>query len=153
MHLGQLYNGRQRPGNGRISSGRYAVNSFRAYLMLCAAVPGAAQAASLHIAGSAGHLSEWEMQGDLVATGPEVAGKFTGPITWKHVGLCSVNGPQEKPGEMTVQIVGSEPSSRISATLSMDGAQCTYSGKLGEKSSGLMDCSNAKGVPVTLSFK
>ena len=37
--------------------------------------------------------------------------------------------------------------------MTMDGARCTFSGKLSDTYSGFMDCADAKGVPLTLSIK
>jgi len=44
-----------------------------------------------------------------------------------HVGICTVDGPEEKKGEIRLQI--SQPASRLSATLVLDGVACTYSGQ------------------------
>ena len=74
-------------------------------------------------------------------------------MIWKHIGLCSVNGPEERSGKITFQVSGAGSSSRINATLSMDAVQCTYIGNFSNSTSGLMDCSDAKGVPLSLSFK
>ena len=75
-------------------------------------------------------------------------------MIWKHIGLCSVNGPEERSGKITFQVSGAGSSSRINATLSMDAVQCTYIGNFSNSmSGGLMDCSDAKGVPLSLSFK
>jgi hypothetical protein len=110
---------------------------------------GVAQAQSAHVNGTAGYLSEWEFNGDLVPTG--ASGKaFTGAVTWKHVGLCSVHGLEQKSGAMIVQISDTGPASEVHATLQLDGAQCNYSGPLSESSTGRMDCSDAKGIPLTL---
>lgn len=125
--------------------------------MLMAASTDGAWAASLRISGVAGYLSEWEFSGQVNEKMTEKASvtakAFSGPVTWKHVGLCSVNGPQEKPGDIDFQISGSGGSSRIDVTLSLDGAQCKYSGPLSDSLSGHMDCANAGGVPLTLSLK
>ena len=47
-----------------------------------------------------------------------------------HVGICTVDGPEEKKGEIRLQI--SQPASRLSATLVLDGVACTYSGQLSD---------------------
>src|SRR5215471_3088220 len=41
-----------------------------------------------------------------------------------HVGLCSVNGPQERPGNIRIKL---SASSKVAATISFDGDHCTYS--------------------------
>jgi hypothetical protein len=79
--------------------------------------------------------------------------EFSGPLTLRHVGLCSQSGPEEKAAEIKLQIMKSGSSSQIRATLTLDGANCTFSGKLSDTYSGLMDCADAKGVPLTLSIK
>ena len=43
-----------------------------------------------------------------------------------------MNGPQEKPGEMSYEIAGSGAASRIKATISFEGAQCTFSGNFSD---------------------
>jgi hypothetical protein len=114
---------------------------------------GPAQAQLRQVTGVAGYLSEWELKGAL--TERMSAGKrmFSGPVTWKHVGLCSVNGPQEKPGELRYEIAESGGPSRINATILFEGAQCTFSGNFSDNMTGHMDCPHAKGVPLLLSFK
>ncbi len=121
----------------------------------------ATQAASLRVSGVAGYLSEWEFSGQVTEKVTEkitekmspAAKEFSGTLIWKHVGLCSVNGPQEKAGEIDFQISGLGAASRIDASLWLDGAQCKYGGQLSDSSIGHMDCSNASGVPLTLSLK
>ena len=112
-----------------------------------------AQSQSLQIAGTAGYLSEWELGGAVTQTVSAGHSEFFGPVTWTHVGLCSVNGPQEKHGEIRFRISKSGALSEINATISLEGARCTYTGQLADGTRGLMDCSDAKGVPLALSFK
>jgi hypothetical protein len=121
--------------------------------MALGAANGPAQAQLRQVTGVAGYLSEWELKGAL--TERMSAGKraFSGPVTWKHVGLCSVNGPQEKPGEMRYEIVGSAAPSRINATILFEGAECTFNGNLSDNMTGHMDCPGAKGIPLTFSVK
>jgi hypothetical protein len=114
---------------------------------------GPAQAQSRQIVGTAGYLSEWELKGAVTEKISVGRSEFSGPVTWTHIGLCSVNGPQEKRGEITFQIEGSGPVSRINATISLESVQCTYSGNFSDNASGVMDCSDAKGIPLALSFK
>jgi hypothetical protein len=140
------------------ASALYVETSLKVFLVLIAlgaalgAALGPAHAQSRQIVGTAGYLSEWELKG--VVTEKIAAGRreFSGPVTWKHIGLCSVNGPEEKRGEIRVRIEGSGPASRVDATVSLESVQCTYSGKFSNTTSGVMDCSDAKGVPLALSF-
>ena len=50
---------------------------------------GAAQAQSLRVAGTAGYVSEWELSGEATQTVSEATKEYFGPLTIKHVGLCS----------------------------------------------------------------
>lgn len=113
---------------------------------------GAAQAQSTRVAGTAGYLSEWQFSGGLKKTAAADRKEFSGSLTWKHVGLCSVNGPEEKFGDMTLQISRLGPAPQIQAVLRLDGVQCTYNGVASESSTGRMNCSNAEGIPLTLSI-
>jgi hypothetical protein len=121
-------------------------------IALCmAALP--AQSRSLHVVGTAGYLSEWELEGELKEAASGDTSELSGPVTWKHVGLCSVNGPQEKQGEITIRLSKSGSLSRLSATMSLDGGQCVYGGDFSGTSHGYMDCSDSKGVPLSISIK
>jgi hypothetical protein len=113
---------------------------------------GHAQAQSRQVVGTAGYLSEWELKGAVTEKVSANRTEFSGPVTWKHIGVCSANGPEEKRGELRAQIQKSGTMSRIDATLSLDAVQCTYSGSFSDNTSGVMDCSDAKGVPLTFSF-
>jgi len=73
-------------------------------------------------------------------------------VTWTHVGLCSVNGPQTKPGEIKIRLSTAAPS-QIDATISFEGGQCVYRGEFSGTSSGYMDCPDAKGVALSISVK
>jgi hypothetical protein len=98
-------------------------------VLLALAVAGTpARSRSLHIAGTAGYLSEWQFDGEVAETA--TSGELVGPLVWKHIGLCSVNGPQEKPGKIHVRFSGAGSPSKIDATILFDSARCTYSGNL-----------------------
>jgi hypothetical protein len=112
---------------------------------------GAAQARSLQLVGTAGYLSEWQVSA-LVSEGSS-GDALVGHISWKHIGLCTVNGPVEKTGEIRLKISGWGPLSRIDATMSFEQAQCTYSGSFRDGTKGTMDCTDARGIPLTLSVK
>jgi hypothetical protein len=123
-----------------------------ATIALCmAALP--AQSRSLHVVATAGYLSEWELEGDVAARASDDTSELSGSVTWKHVGLCSVNGPQQKEGEIRIRLSKSSSSSHLSATISLDGGQCVYSGDFSGTSSGYMDCPQSKGVPLSISIK
>ena len=120
--------------------------------VVLSAVSGAAQARSLQINGTAGYLSEWELNGAVTERISSGSSVFSGPLIWKHVGLCSANGPEEKRGEIRFQTDRSGSISQINATLSLDGIQCTDNGR-SDGSSGHMDCSDAMDVPLSISIK
>jgi hypothetical protein len=109
-----------------------------------------AQSQSLHVSGKAGHLSEWELEGELTEAIP---GELLGSVTWKHIGLCSVHGPQEKQGEIRMRLSKSGPFQHLAAQMSFEGQQCTYEAKYSGSFSGYMDCSGFKGIPVSISIK
>jgi hypothetical protein len=111
-------------------------------------VAAAAHAQSARVTGSAGYLSEWEFSGKLSASAATNA--FSGSVTWKHVGLCTHDGPETKLAEMSLRISRAGPAPRIHAMLVVDGARCEFSGPLSDNSTGRMDCPEAKGVPVTI---
>jgi hypothetical protein len=112
-----------------------------------------AHAKSLRVTGTTGYLSEWQMSGDVTETISGRIRQFAGPLTMKHVGLCSQNGPEEKAAEIKFEITDSRPLPRIRAILVMDGIHCTFSGTLSDTYDGAMDCANAKGVPIGISLK
>jgi hypothetical protein len=85
--------------------------SKSALVLLALAVAGTpARSRSLHIAGTAGYLSEWEFGGEAAETG--TGGELVGPLVWKHIGLCSVNGPEEKPGKIRIRLSGGHVQNR-----------------------------------------
>jgi len=112
-----------------------------------------ATARSLRIVGTAGYLSEWRLDGTASEKKSAGAAEFSGPLTWTHVGLCSVNGPQEKGGTIDLQLVEAGALAHIRATLRLEGTECTYDGAFSDSMHGLMDCSNAQGVPLTMSIR
>jgi hypothetical protein len=124
--------------------------SKSALVLLALAVAGTpARSRSLHIAGTAGYLSEWEFDGEAAEAG--TGGELVGPLVWKHIGLCSVNGPEEKPGKIRIRLSGG--TSKIDATIFFDSTRCTYSGNLSGTSDGLMDCPDAGAIPLSISIK
>ena len=120
-------------------------------VLMAAAYP--AQAQSLRVEGRAGYLSEWELDAAVTAAVSGGREQFSGPLTLKHVGLCSANGPEERAGKIEFYISRSLPASEIHATLFINGARCFYTGTLSGGSNGFMDCSDGNGIPLTLSVK
>jgi hypothetical protein len=106
-----------------------------------------ASAQSLQIFGYSGYLGEWELSATVTETTSGQIKEYSGPLTMKHVGVCTQDGPEEKTGEMRVQIIAS---SQLNATLSVAGAECTYSGRLSGAYTGTMNCPAQQAVPLKL---
>ena len=123
------------------------------FALILSAVATPVRAQSLRVTGATGYLSEWEVSGNVTESASGRVKEFSGPLVMRHTGLCSQNGPEEKLAQMTFQIAGSSSPSQFRATMTMDGDKCTFSGKLSDTYSGVMDCANARGVPLTLTIK
>jgi hypothetical protein len=108
-----------------------------------------AGAESLEVLGYAGVLGEWELTASVTANDNTRA--YSGPLTMTHVGICTVDGPEEKKGEIRFRL--SESLSRIQATLLVDGAECSYSARLSDFYTGTMNCPNRPAVPLKLWVK
>jgi hypothetical protein len=119
-------------------------------LLAGGAFPAAAR--TLEVAGTAGYLSEWELSAEVTAAISGDREQFSGPLTLKHVGLCSANGPEEKSGKIEFYISKSLWSSQIHATLFIGGTRCSYSGQL-SGSGGFMECSDGNGIPLQIKLK
>ena len=116
-------------------------------IVFCAlAAPAGAQ--SLQVIGYSGYLGEWELTATVTETASGDIKQYFGPLTMKHVGLCTQDGPEEKTGEMRLQI--SAASSRLNAKLSVAGIECSYSGRLSDFYSGTMSCPDQEPVPLKL---
>ena len=120
-------------------------------LIVLGALATPAQAQSLQVLGYAGILGEWELTANVTGRVASGLKQFSGPLTMKHVGVCTQDGPEEKTGELRFQISGS--STRLKATLLVDGVECTYSGRLSHSYTGIMSCPDRSAVPLTLWVK
>ena len=116
--------------------------------MALAAPATAGQAQSLEVTGYAGDLGEWELTATVVEKTSWLTKEYAGPLTMTHVGICSQDGPEQKTGDIRIQI--SALSSRLNATLSVDGVACTYSGILSDSYTGMMSCADRRAVPLKL---
>jgi hypothetical protein len=110
------------------------------------ATPASAQ--SLQVIGYSGYLGEWELTATVTERASSRTKEYAGPVTMRHVGLCTQDGPEEKTGEMRLQISAS--SSQLNATFSVAGVECTYSGRLTDSYTGTMDCPGREAVPLKL---
>jgi hypothetical protein len=115
-------------------------------ILVCATAP-AALAQSYSASGQVGYLQEWEMKASLAKTVTGKDADFFGPVTLRHVGLCSVNGAEEKSG--TVRLTVSR--SGVEGTLSMEGDSCRIVASEQQSYSGLMTCRDGQAVPINLS--
>ena len=104
----------------------------------------------LEVIGYSGYLGEWELTATVTATAPPRKA-YSGPLTMKHVGLCTQDGPEEKSGQMHFELSAS--SSRIDATLSIAGIDCSYSGRLSDSYTGTMTCPDRETVPLRIWLK
>ena len=120
---------------------------FQLIALLAFTAPAGAQ--SLQVLGYAGVLGEWELTADL--SGNADSKDFSGPLMMRHVGICTQEGPEEKTGQIHLQM--SQPPSRMSATLLVDGVKCTYAGRLSDSYTGMMSCPDRAPVPLNIWLK
>jgi hypothetical protein len=111
-------------------------------------LPTLACAQPLQVTGYSGYLGEWELTATVTETASGPKKEYSGPLTMRHVGLCTQDGPEEKTGEMRLQISAS--SSQLNATFSVAGVECTYSGRLSDSYTGTMACPDRQAVPLKL---
>jgi hypothetical protein len=110
------------------------------------ATPAVAQ--SLQVIGYSGHLGEWELTATVTEVPSGPIKEYSGTVTMRHVGVCTQDGPEEKTGEMRLQI--SAASSQLNATLSVAGVECIYNGRLSDTYTGTIDCPGRQPVPLKL---
>lgn len=110
-----------------------------------------AHAQSREVTGQAGILGEWELTATVTQRNTGGTEEFVGPLSLKHVGICTVDGPEEKKGELRLRM--SEMSTRVMGTLLIDGSECTYDGDLKSLDNGIMSCPDRRSVPLVLSIK
>ena len=120
-------------------------------LFVLSALATPAQAKSLQLVGYAGVLGEWELTATVTENARGWTKEFTGPLSMKHVGICTQDGPEEKTGEIRFQI--SALSSRLDATLLVEGVACSYSAGRSDSYSGMMACPDREAVPLKLWLK
>jgi hypothetical protein len=133
------------PGAKRVGARPASRVTLSLALSLMAAPAGAD---SLQIVGYSGYLGEWELTATVTEDDTTAPKKYSGPLSMKHVGLCTQDGPEEKSGRIRVQMLPSSP--HMEATLWVDGVECGYQGSLSDFYSGTMKCSGREGVPLKL---
>lgn len=122
--------------------------------LLFAGTPASAQ--SLSAIGIAGYLSEWQLDARLSPTSTE--GEFAGPMSIKHVGLCTHDGPDETTTQLILKMTDAKSwfakaRSEVRATFVIDGSECRLAGSFSGTYRGAMDCTGTKGVPIEISIK
>ena len=117
-------------------------------LFVLGALSASAQAEPRRVVGYAGVLGEWELTATVNEKAHWWSKEFSGPLSMKHIGLCTRDGPEERTGEIRFQI--SAYSSRLDAKLLVEGIECTYSARLSEPYSGVMTCPDREAIPLKL---
>ena len=107
---------------------------------------------AMELLGQAGVLGEWELTGNLTESGSGLHKEFSGPLKMKHVGICTQDGPEERAGEITLQLVD-RSESRVTAKLVLDGVPCTYSARKAHAYEGTMSCAGRAPVPLMVWLK
>lgn len=103
----------------------------------------------LEVLGYSGFLGEWEITATVTANSDRPK-EYAGPLTMKHVGLCTQDGPEEKTGDIRLRM--SAPS-QLDATLSVADIKCSYHGQLSNFYSGTLSCPDREAVPLKLWVK
>jgi hypothetical protein len=117
-------------------------------LLVLGTLSAPAQAEPRQLLGYAGVLGEWELTATVNEKKHWWSKEFSGPLSMKHVGICTRDGPEERTGEISFQI--STYSSRLDAKLLVEGVECTYSARLSEPTSGIMTCPDREAIPLKL---
>jgi hypothetical protein len=118
---------------------------MRMHLIVLSALVTPAGAQSLQVIGYSGYLGEWELTATVTERISSRTKEYSGPLTMRHIGLCTQDGPEEKTGEMRFQIFPS--SSQLNSTFSVAGVECTYSGRLSDSYIGTVDCTGTMDCP------
>ena len=101
--------------------------------------------------GQVGYLQEWELKASLARTVSGGRIEYSGPVTLRHVGLCSVNGVEEKSGKLRLTM--SRLPGAAEGTLAMEGDSCRITATQAPPYSGLLTCRNGQGVPINFSIE
>ena len=123
------------------------MRAIASVILLCAGAT-AAQAQSYLATGQIGYLQEWEIKGSLARITTRSGADYSGPVTLRHVGLCSANGIEEKAGVVQIKV----SSSRLEGTLALDDDSCKIVAQASPSYTGLLSCRNGQGVPISFSI-
>jgi hypothetical protein len=105
---------------------------------------------AIELLGQAGVLGEWELTGNLTESGPGQRKEFSGPLKMKHVGICTQDEPEERAGEIRLQLADG---SRVTAELVLDDVRCTYSARKTHAYEGTLSCAGRAPVPLLVWLK
>jgi hypothetical protein len=105
---------------------------------------------AIELLGQAGVLGEWELTGNLTEGGPGQRKEFSGPLKMKHVGICTQDEPEERAGEIRLQLADG---SRVTAELVLDDIRCTYSARKTHAYEGTLSCAGRAPVPLLVWLK
>jgi hypothetical protein len=112
---------------------------------------GASNAQTRSVTGEAGVLGEWELTATVAQQADGAGRQWAGPLSLKHIGFCSADGPEEKSG--TLQLSVADPPVEATATLLIEGTACTFHGRLKGAYDGVMSCPDRRDVPMMLSIE
>ena len=122
----------------------------RALLALLAldALAAPADAQPVRVFGYGGVLGEWELAAEVTDKTSGGSRELLGTVTMTHVGLCTQDGPEQRKGDIRIEMASS--GSRLKATLLLDGAECSYSGRLSDAYKGTLTCPGRPAMPLML---
>ncbi|MGY3611157.1 MULTISPECIES: hypothetical protein [unclassified Bradyrhizobium] len=106
---------------------------------------------AMEFLGQAGVLGEWELTGNLIESGSGPRKEFSGPLKMKHVGICTRDGPEERAGEIRLQLAG--PDAQVAAEMVLDGARCSYTARKTRAYEGTLSCTGRASVPLLVWLK
>jgi hypothetical protein len=106
----------------------------------------------MELLGQAGVLGEWELTGNLSEGEPGPRIEFFGPLKMKHVGICTVDEPEQRAGDIRLQFAD-HSQSRVTANLVLDGVACTYDARKTHVYEGTMSCAGRAPVPLLVWLK
>jgi hypothetical protein len=90
------------------------------------------------------------MKANLAKTITSGGVSYDGPVTLRHVGLCSINGVEEKSG--VVRLTVSRRTSAVEGTLTLKDDACRIAASASKPHSGLLNCRDGQGVPISFSI-
>jgi hypothetical protein len=126
--------------------GAFAISVQGLLAIAACAASSVAVAQSYSTNGQIGYLQEWEMKGNLAKTATRTGANYAGPVTLRHVGLCSADGIEEKSG--VVQLSVPPTKAGIIGTLAMKDDNCQILATAGQPYTGLLSCHDGQGIPI-----